>query len=1006
MSLAPPRPRTRRQAARATLAAALTAVLALSLAAPSARAAETHPFRNPDLPVQARVADLLGRLTLDEKIAFLHQYHPAVPRLGLKGFKTGTEALHGLAWTNEGDPQVYAKGTVFPQAVGLASTWDPALIKKVGQVVGTEARGYNSTTDERQLWGLNLWAPVVNLLRDPRWGRNEEGYSEDPLLNSLIATAYGKGIQGDNPKYLLAAPTLKHYLANNNEYNRSATNSQLTPRVLNEYDREAFRPILSADGATGVMSAYNKVNGRPAVVNPDLGTVVRSWTTKELFNVTDAGTPDSLAAEGDDPRWNQRYYPNRTEGDAAILKAGNDSFTVNGTDNAIMVNAIKDALAKGLINESHIDTAVGRALSLRVRLGEFDPGGGPYAGIDMSAVNTPASQALNRKTVAAASVLLKNSRGALPFRKAATKKVAVVGPLSQVVHQDWYGGDLPYAVTPLQGVKNKLGSAGTVAGTEGLDRIALKDVRTGRYVVAGSGPAGAALKAAGTERDATAQFDLTDWGDGVVSLRSAANGEHVYRTWSDTLVNDDIIHGNWFVQQQLSLEERPNGNVVLRYAGLETQETWWHDNNYLTLDADGTLKLGARTADQAAEFSKELVVDGRAAAARAVRGADQAVVVVGSNPFINGRENYDRPSINLAKGQEDLVKAVLRANPRTTVVLQNSYPTAINWLQRHVPAVLWTTHAGAETGNGLADVLFGDAEPGGRLTQTWYRSERDLPHILDYDIIKSNRTYLYFKGRPLYPFGHGLTYTRFSYGKPRLSSTAVSAGGTVRVSVPVRNTGRRAGTEVVQLYSHQRTSRNKQPVRELRGFQRVTLRPGRQATVRLTVKAADLAHWDVTRGRWVVESATHDLLVGGSAGDIRRRAALKVRGETIPPRDLGRDTRAIDFDDYRGVELLDETKVSGDTVGVTSGDWIKFADVRLGRGARTFTARVAGTGSGTVRIRLGSPTGRLAGTARVSATGDVYAYTTTTAALTRATGRQNVYLVFDGEFRISSFRLR
>ncbi|HEU5158699.1 MAG TPA: glycoside hydrolase family 3 C-terminal domain-containing protein [Streptosporangiaceae bacterium] len=1019
MALDPPRTQRHHIRSRRTpIALAAALLLAISLLSPGAATARaTHPFQDPGLPVATRVQDLLQRLTLDEKVSLLHQYQPAIPRLGIKAFKTGTEALHGYAWTSDAaGQQIYAKGTVFPQAVGLASTWDPALIKRVGKVVGTEARGYHSTNDERQLWGLNVWAPVVNLLRDPRWGRNEEGYSEDATLTGAISTAYGRGLQGDRPGHLLTAPTLKHYLANNNEVSRATSDVQLRERVLNEYDRQAFRPAISANAATGVMSAYNLVNGRPNAVNPDLGTVVRSWTDKDLLNVTDAGLPDSLAGSGTDPNWNTHYYPNFTEGDAAIVKAGTDSFTVDNGNGANTVNAIKDALAKGLLTTADIDTAVGHILSVRVRLGEFDPGGGPYGAIDASVINSQAHQRLNRQTAAAAQVLLKNSAGkdgaaTLPLDPAKTKKIAVVGPLENTLYTDWYSANLPYQVTPLDGIKERLGGGATVNASEGVDRIALKDVATGKYVTAGGGDGGAVIRESATTADATAQFDAFDWGQGVLALRSAANGKYVGYNFAN-FVNDQVQPSGWFVQQQFKLEQRPNGNYVIRYAGYETLASWFTPNHYLTLQADGTLNLGAATPDAATEFTKETISSGVDSAVAAAKDADAAVVVVGSMPFINGREDHDRTTMALAEGQEDLLKAVRAANPNTIMVLENSYPTTIDWAQRNVPAILWTTHAGAETGHALADVLFGDVNPGGHLTQTWYRSDADLPDILDYDIVKSDRTYLYYRGTPLYPFGYGLSYTTFKYAGLRTSAASTGANGTVTVSVNVTNTGKVAGDEVVQLYTRQRASRDKQPLRQLRAFQRVSLRPGQTKTVRLTLRAADLAHWDVTRGRWVVESGDYDLMVGASSADIRQRARLGVRGETIPARDLSRATRAIDFDDYSGVRLVDESKATGTAVGASgSGQWVEFADAVLGggrSGATSFTARTAkaSAGSGSIQIRLGSPTGRLVGTATVAATGDKYTYATTTAALRGATGRHDVYLVFSGDIRISTFSIK
>jgi beta-glucosidase len=306
-------------------------------------------------------------------------------------------------------------------------------------------------------------------------------------------------------------------------------------------------------------------------------------------------------------------------------------------------------------------------------------------------------------------------------------------------------------------------------------------------------------------------------------------------------------------------------------------------------------------------------------------------------------------------------------------------------------------------------VLFGDVNPAGRLTQTWYRSDADLPpDLLNYDIITSEQTYLYFRGEPLYPFGHGLSYTTFRYANLRTDRSSVEPGGVVRVSVDVTNTGARAGDEVVQLYTHQRRSRDKLPVKQLRAFERVSLTPGQTRTVRFTLRADDLSHWDVTRGRWVVEAAYQDVLVGSSSAEIRARSTLRVRRETIPDRDLSTPTRAENFDAYSGIRLVDESRARGTSVGaVASGNWIKFADAGLGDGPAAFTGRVAkaSAGSGTIQIRLDSPTGRLLGTATVASTGDVYAYATTGAALARASGRHDVYLVFGSGMRLATFSI-
>ncbi|GAA2898671.1 beta-glucosidase [Actinoplanes cyaneus] len=962
---------------RRGLALLAAALLTVPLTATPAHAAETFPFRDPHLPLQARVDDLVGRLTLGEKLAMLHQYQPAIPRLGLGVFKTGTEALHGVAWSNDhdaGGAKVDATATVFPQAVGLASTWDPELLRRVGSAVGDEARGLHA--QDPTVWGLNLWAPVVNLLRDPRWGRNEEGYSEDPLLSGAVATAYGQGLQGNDPSRLKTAPTLKHYAAYNNETKRDQTSSNVPQRVLNEYDREPFRIPLEAGAATGVMASYNLINGRPATVDPDLAGLVRGWSDQRLFNVTDAWAPTNLTRS-------QAYFATQAEANAAVVKAGVDSFTVDDTDGEPTTTALRQALDQGLLTEKQVDTAVGDALSIRFRLGEFDPDGGPYAKISPSVVDSPAHRQLAREAAADAMVLLKNDSGALPLK--AGGSVAAVGPLADDLYTDWYGGQLPYRVTALDGIAAR----GPAVSSEGADRIALKDVATGRYVTAADPQAVAATAATA---DTAAQFDAVDWGDDVSTLRSVANGKYLGYNWGPFVTSESAPTG-WYVQQQFKVEDQGDGTVVLHYAGYETQESWFGANTYVTVGADGKLGLGSPTAAGAAHFAKEIVTDGVAAAAAAAKGKQTAVVVVGTNPFVAGREAHDRTGISLGARQQALIEAVRAANPHTVVVVQSSYPLALTWAQRHVPGIVWTTHAGAETGNALADVLYGDVDPAGKLTQTWPRSVADLPADLNrYDIIKTGQTYQYSSASPLYPFGHGLSYTSFRY-------SGIEVVGN-RVSVTVTNTGRRAGDEVVQLYTHQRTSRDVTAVKQLRGFQKVALSPGQSRTVTFTLTPRDLAHWDVTRQKWVTETAVHDVLIGSSSADIRQRASLRVRSETIPARELSRTTRAETFDDYAGATLVDETKASGTAV---SGGRLTFKDAAL-RGGKTLTVRASG--SGTVEARLGSPTGRLLGTATVSDTGGIYSYSTVSAPLTPVTGRRDVVLVLGPGLRLASFSIR
>jgi beta-glucosidase len=406
------------------------------------------PFRDPRLPVAERVADLLGRLSLDERIALLHQHTPGVERLGIAAFRTGQEALHGVAWLGP--------ATVFPQAVGLGATWNGELVRAVGEAVGEEIRAMRRT-DPRV--GLNVWAPTVNLLRNPLWGRNEEGYSEDPELTAALATAFTRGLRGDHPDRWRTAPVLKHWLAHNNETDRSVSSASVRPRVLHEYDLRAFEGPVRAGGVAGVMPAYNLVNGRPNHLSPLLAERLRTWTELPLVVCSDAAAPTNLV----DP---QHYFATHEEATAAALRAGVDSFTDHDEDSSVITGRLHRALAKGLIKEADIDAAASRVLAMRCRLGEFDPEGGPFAG--PAAFDTDEHRALALTAAEQAVVLLKND-GVLPL--ATPRVLAVVGPIADECKLDWYAGKLLHRATPLDGLRARYPAA-EVRHTDGTARVA------------------------------------------------------------------------------------------------------------------------------------------------------------------------------------------------------------------------------------------------------------------------------------------------------------------------------------------------------------------------------------------------------------------------------------------------------------------------------------------------------------------------------------------------------
>ncbi|WP_189713727.1 glycoside hydrolase family 3 C-terminal domain-containing protein [Streptomyces phaeofaciens] len=890
----------------------------------------TPPFRDPHLPFAKRIDDLLARLTLDEKVSFLHQFAPAVERLGVAAFRTGQEALHGVAWMGP--------ATVFPQAVGLGATWNPELVRRVGEAVSKEVRAMRGRDDRV---GLNVWSPTVNLLRHPLWGRNEEGYSEDPKLTSAIATAYTRGLRGDHPTYWRTAPVLKHWLAHNNETGRDVTSSSVRPRVLHEYDLRAFRETVEAGAVAGVMPAYNLVNGRPNHVSPYLREQLRAWTDEELLVCSDAGAPSNLVDS-------EHYFDTHEEATAAALRAGVDSFTDHGTDSSKIVARARGALGQGLLTEAEVDEAVRRQLSVRFRLGEFDPLHDPHAGT--GAFDTPAHRALAREAAEQAVVLLRND-GVLPL--AADTRIAVVGLLADECKLDWYSGTLMHRSTPLEGLYERFG-ADRVEFAEGVDRVLLK-TSAGTFLRVPAAPEDAdgtrgaegaldpALLAGRTDLPPLTagttgtELALVDWGEGVLTLR-APDGRYLSVAEDGFLRASADQPGGWVVQETFRLEPHGNGHL-LRHLGT---------GRPVCVAADGV-----RVAEEGPEVFDVVVVErGETAVTRVTAEADVVVVVAGNDPHINGRETEDRTTLRLPAHQERILTAARAANPRTVLALVSAYPYAIE--PGPLSAVLWTAHGGQAAGSALAGVLAGDVSPAGRLPQTWYAEDADLPDLLDYDVIGARQTYLYFEGRPLYPFGHGLSYASFSY-----ADLAVRTGdGAARVSFTVTNTGDRAADEVAQLYTRAVDPSVTRPRRELLGHRRITLAPGATAALSFEVPLSAFAFWDVARGGPRVEPGPYDLLVGGSSEDIRLRATVVLDGEPAAPRAVRRHgLSAADFDEQSGTEIVDRTKAAGDAVTPVAAGSGELLFRSCDFGARTTGATVTVAGSGTVELSVeGGPT--------------------------------------------------
>ncbi|WP_421740475.1 glycoside hydrolase family 3 C-terminal domain-containing protein [Cellulomonas sp.] len=859
----------------------------------------------PTRPFAARAQQLLDQLTPAERLALLHQHAAPVPRVGLGAFRTGTEGLHGVAWLGT--------ATMFPQPVGLAATWDAELLERVGAVVGTEVRAKHAADPTVS---LNVWAPVVNPLRHPRWGRNEEGFSEDPHLTAHLATAYARGLRGDHPTYWRTVPTLKHLVAYGNETDRSVTSAQLSPRVLHEYELPAFRGPIEAGVVGAVMPSYNLVNGRPNHVARELLDELRGWTEASLLVVSDAGAPTNLVT-------GERFYDDHVEAAAAAVRAGVDSFTDHDADPSRTIAHLTAALERGLLDQADIDRAALRQLELRLATGELDPDLDPWGSTTADDLDLPASRTLAREAATRAVVVLEND-GVLPLRPGA--RVALVGPHADQVLADWYSGTPPYRVS----IADALAPASTVTGA---DTVALRSRTTGGYVDAGADGILTATSAV------AAHHEVIDWGEGVLTLRAAGSG--LLWTGGGWILRADAesVHG-WVAQESFRAHRQDDGSVSLQHAGSGRWVVVQHDGGVLVADAPS-----AATAER---FTLRTVRSGTAAAAAAAADADVVVLAVGNDPHLLGRETEDRPHLRLPESQAELARAVIEANPATVLVVVSSYPYVLGSLGDDAAAVVWTAHGGQELGHGVADVLTGAAEPYGRLAQAWPEAEEDAGDLLDYDVIGAGLTYWYAPRPARWAFGHGLSYTSVVYEAIEV------APGSVRVTV--RNTGDRPVDELVQVYGAAPEHRLRVPQRRLVAHRRVRLEPGQATVVELEVAADAFAIWDVTRGRFVVEPGRYELHAGPSSAHLPLAVGLDLDGEPVPPRRLlGTQVRAIDHDEREDVTFAEHTREAGDALEVTRGrrtGRVVFRDVDLD-GVGHLELTVAGGGSVRVEVRDG-----------------------------------------------------
>lgn len=704
-------------------------VCGLMLCLCGAQAQDTaHPaYLDPSKPTEQRIADLISRMTLVEKAQQLNHLNAGIPRLNVSAWGGWNQTLHGV-WSKQ-------PTTLFPAAIAMGATWDPSLVHTITSAMSDEARAlYNIGAEgPRSKHGLVFRSPVINVSRDPRWGRIQEVFSEDPYLTGRMGVAYIQGLQGDDPHYLKVAATVKHFAVNNVETNRQRLSADVDERNLMEYWLPHWKAAIMEGHAQSVMASYNAINGFPDAINKYLLTdILRGQWGFDGFVTDDLGGVNLLVA-------GHHITEDPVEATAMAIKAGCDSDDVQYETN------IPLAVKRGLLSTADVDRALTRVLRVGFRLGAFDPPAmNPYSKITADVIRSPEHLQLSLQTALESMTLLSNRNNFLPLDKSELKRVAVIGPAGDTAYETGnYYGTPTRKVSPLQGLKDALGP-----------------------------------------------------------------------------------------------------NIKVEY-------------------------------EQGAGFIEAADPSAISRAAELAKRSDVAILFLGTNLKVES-EGHDRRDLNLPGAQEQLLEAVYAANPKTVLVLMNAGPLAVTWANDHLPAILDAWYPGEAGGTAIAQTLLGDYNPGGRLPYTVYASLDGVPPPNEYDVSKGF-TYLYFKGVPLYPFGHGLSYTQFKYSNLKLSQSGISASGKATISFDLQNAGSRAGSEVAQLYVHQQKSNVVQPFKSLRGFERVVLDPGETKHISIALPASALSYYDIVTHKFVVAPGIFDVMIGSSSVDIRLRTHLDVR---------------------------------------------------------------------------------------------------------------------------------
>ncbi|MBL0180754.1 MAG: glycoside hydrolase family 3 C-terminal domain-containing protein [Chitinophagaceae bacterium] len=872
---------------KAATSSLLLAIALLVAKAGHAQADKAFPYWNYNLPIEQRVNDVVSRLTLEEKVAQMLNATPAITRLGIPAYDWWNEVLHGVARTP-------FKVTSYPQAIGMAATWDTNSMYRMADYSALEGRAIHNKaletnkTGDRYV-GLTYWTPNINIFRDPRWGRGQETYGEDPFLTSMLARAFVHGLQGDDPKYLKAAACAKHFAVHSGpEPTRHSDNFNPSAYDLWDTYLPAFKELVVDAKVAGVMCAYNAINTQPCCANDLLmNDILRNQWKFTGYVTSDCWAVDDFF----------RYHKTHKDATSSAVDA-----LIHGTDvecgNAVY-RTLLDAVKTGLIKEEQLDVSLKRLFSIRFRLGMFDPPSMvKYAQTPASSLEAPEHKAHALKMAQQSIVLLRNEKNALPLSKK-IKKIVVIGPNAdnRIAILGNYNGIPSKVVSVLEGIKEKLGGNTEVVYEKAInftnDTLMIhKDITSlytydGRPGVKAEYFSNEKLEGSPVLTQIETEINHT-WPEGQIPFPGMQSTHYSARyTTSITASKDETM--SFETEANDGYRVKVNDSLVVdvwernrwgsKQFNLPVKKgiTYKIEMTFRQAEGDATVKL----------FAGNYVKTDFAALANRFKDADALVFVGGISPQLEGEEmpvavpgfkGGDRTSILLPAVQTELLKSLKATGKPVVFVMMTGSALATPWEAENIPAIINAWYGGQSAGTAVADVLFGDYNPAGRLPVTFYKSDSDIPAFSNYDM--TGRTYRYFTGDALYPFGYGLSYTNFKYDMLSIPSS-VATGKSVTVKARVTNTGKRDGEEVVEVYVSHMNVFAKAPIKALKGFQRISLKAGQSKTVSFTLTPEQLSLVRESNGNLYQPKDTITISIGGGQPGVKNKTTSNVLSKSL-----------------------------------------------------------------------------------------------------------------------------